>query len=129
MVVEGFSERRGARTKSDDVARVAIVITDGRSQDNVTVPAEAARKAHVSIFAVGVTDHVLPSELETISGSASRWFYVDRFKDLDTRLRSLIQKEACPPVQRPPVPPTGCNPQTQTGCNRVLNEICKNVCC
>jgi hypothetical protein len=30
MVLEGFSERRGARPVSNDVSRVAIVITDGR---------------------------------------------------------------------------------------------------
>ncbi|VDK58293.1 unnamed protein product [Gongylonema pulchrum] len=124
MVMEGFSERRGARTQGDDVARVAIVITDGRSQDNVTEPAKVARDLHINMFSVGVTDHVLASELESIAGSPSRWFYVDRFKDLDTRLRSLIQKAACPSPEPKPRPPGGCNPTTQTGCDRALNEIC-----
>lgn len=127
MVMEGFSERRGARTQGDDVARVAIVITDGRSQDNVTEPALNARNLHINMFAVGVTDHVLASELESIAGSPSRWFYVDRFKDLDTRLRSLIQKAACPSPEPKPRPAGGCNPTTQTGCDRALNEICVQV--
>lgn len=93
MVLEGFSERRGARPVSNDVSRVAIVITDGkffgiaivnvfyslgRSQDNVTEPAKAARQLKVNMFAIGVTDHVLASELESIAGSSNRWFYVDR---------------------------------------------------
>lgn len=127
MVVEGFSERRGARSQDDNVARVAIVITDGRSQDNVSEPAMNARNLHINMFAVGVTDHVLASELESIAGSQSRWFYVDRFKDLDTRLRSLIQKAACPSPEPKQHSPGGCNALTQTGCDRALNEICVQV--
>ena len=42
------------------------------------------------MFAIGVTDHVLAAELEAIAGSPQRWFYVDRFKDLDMRLRSIV---------------------------------------
>lgn len=53
MVVEGFAERRGARPVTKDVSRVAIVITDGRSQDNVTEPSKAARNLHVNTFAIG----------------------------------------------------------------------------
>uniref|UniRef100_A0AC34QH72 Uncharacterized protein n=1 Tax=Panagrolaimus sp. JU765 TaxID=591449 RepID=A0AC34QH72_9BILA len=124
MVMEGFAERRGARPISDDVSRVAIVITDGRSQDNVTDPAKSARNLKINTFAIGVTDHVLASELETIAGSPHRWFYVDRFKDLDMRLRSLIQKMACPAPEHTPRPQLVCNPNTQTGCDRALNEIC-----
>ncbi|CAD5215432.1 unnamed protein product [Bursaphelenchus okinawaensis] len=124
MVVEGFSERRGARPISKAVSRVAIVITDGRSQDNVTRPALDARNVNVNMFAIGVTDHVLASELESIAGAPNRWFYVDRFKDLDTRLRSLIQKAACP-TPEPEQKATGkCSALTQVGCNRALNEIC-----
>ncbi|KAK6023298.1 von Willebrand factor type A domain protein, partial [Ostertagia ostertagi] len=101
MVQEGFSERRGARPQAPDIARVAIVLTDG------------------------LTDHVLASELEAIAGSPTRWFYVDKFKDLDTRLRSMIQKAACPTPVKTESPPQGtCNPRTQTGCDRSLNEYC-----
>ncbi|OZC08479.1 hypothetical protein X798_04540 [Onchocerca flexuosa] len=127
MVMEGFSERRGARKQASDVSRVGIVITDGRSQDNVTEPARNARNSHINMFSVGVTDHVLGSELEAIAGSPSRWFHVAKFKDLDTRLRSLIQKAACPSPEPKPRPPGGCNPSTQTGCDRTLNEVCKQV--
>lgn len=125
--MEGFSERRGARKQGDDVARVSIVITDGRSQDNVTEPAINARNSHINMFSVGVTDHVLGPELEAIAGSPSRWFHVDKFKDLDTRLRSLIQKAACPSPEPKPRPAGGCNPSTQTGCDRALNEVCIQV--
>uniref|UniRef100_A0A915D433 Transmembrane cell adhesion receptor mua-3 n=1 Tax=Ditylenchus dipsaci TaxID=166011 RepID=A0A915D433_9BILA len=95
----------------EDVSRVAIVLTDGRSQDNVSEPAKAARNLHVNMFSIGVTDHVLASELESIAGSPNRWFYVDRFKDLDMRLRSLIQKLACPAPAKPTHIPGVCNPR------------------
>jgi uncharacterized protein YegL len=73
MAIEGFSERRGARPNSKDVSRVAIVITDGRSQDNVTQAAQDARAySNINLFAIGVTDHVLTSELELIAGSPNR---------------------------------------------------------
>lgn len=129
MATEGFSERRGARKEDDEITRVCIVITDGRSQDNVTEPAVNARKQRINMFTVGVTDHILESELEAIAGSPARWFHVDKFKDLDTRLRSLIQKAACPSLEPKQLPPTGCNPTTQTGCDRALNEICTGVFC
>ncbi|KAF7632829.1 hypothetical protein Mgra_00007760 [Meloidogyne graminicola] len=124
MVQEGFAQRRGARPPSNDVSRVAIVITDGRSQDNVTEPAQMARGQQINTFAIGVTDHVLAAELESIAGSQQRWFYVDRFKDLDMRLRSIVQKLACPSPPRLVQSPTGCSVDAQTGCDRTRNEIC-----
>ncbi|VDM42590.1 unnamed protein product [Toxocara canis] len=121
---EAFSERRGARPVSDKVSRVAIVITDGRSQDNVSLPADQARRQHVQLFAVGVTNHVLDSELETIAGAKDRYFHVSGFKDLNARLRSAIQKVACP-EGKPSKPAEGpCDPTTHRGCDRSLNQVC-----
>lgn len=66
----------------------------------------------IQLFAIGVTNHVLgeshgvveplfslkysDSELETIAGSPDGFFHVNGFEDLNTRLRSLIQKVTCP---------------------------------
>uniref|UniRef100_A0A0M3IQP5 VWFA domain-containing protein n=1 Tax=Ascaris lumbricoides TaxID=6252 RepID=A0A0M3IQP5_ASCLU len=72
---EAFNERRGARPLSDKISRVTIVITDGRSQDNVSLPAQQARQQHIQLFAVGVTNHVLDSELENIAGKLLRSIY------------------------------------------------------
>ncbi|KAL3093349.1 hypothetical protein niasHS_005863 [Heterodera schachtii] len=125
MVTEGFSERRGVRPISEGANRVAVVITDGRSQDNVTQPAIAARNHQVNTFAIGVTDHVSSNELENIAGSPNRWFFVEGFKELDMRLRSLVQKLACPtPAHTPHETIGGCNADTQTGCDRALGQIC-----
>jgi hypothetical protein len=87
MVVEGFSERRGARPVATDISRVAIVITDGRSQDNVTEPAKAARNLRINMFAIGVTDHVLAAELEAIAG-----LFVDFLIFLPTKARIFFIK-------------------------------------
>uniref|UniRef100_A0A913I4D2 EGF-like domain-containing protein n=1 Tax=Strongyloides stercoralis TaxID=6248 RepID=A0A913I4D2_STRER len=124
MVNEGFSISKGARPLSSDISRVAIIMTDGRSQDNVTNPSITARYNNIKTFSIGVTDHVLPSELESIAGSQKNWFYVSKFKDLDTRLRSLIQKATCPRIIKQSNLHGKCNVETQTGCNRELNEIC-----
>ncbi|XP_005933024.1 cartilage matrix protein-like isoform X1 [Haplochromis burtoni] len=49
-----FSEAEGARAKSSDVGKVAIIVTDGRPQDNVKDIAQRARDAGIEIFAIGV---------------------------------------------------------------------------
>ncbi|XP_030268471.1 cartilage matrix protein isoform X2 [Sparus aurata] len=49
-----FSEAEGARVKSPDISKVAIIVTDGRPQDNVKDVAQRARDAGIEIFAIGV---------------------------------------------------------------------------
>ncbi|XP_061678535.1 cartilage matrix protein isoform X3 [Syngnathoides biaculeatus] len=49
-----FSENEGGRAKSPDISKVAIIVTDGRPQDNVKDVAQRARDAGIEIFAIGV---------------------------------------------------------------------------
>uniref|UniRef100_A0A915PRP0 Uncharacterized protein n=1 Tax=Setaria digitata TaxID=48799 RepID=A0A915PRP0_9BILA len=134
---EAFSELRGARPLNSGVPRIVIVITDGRSQDNVLIPVENAKKMQIQLFAVGVTNHALDSELEMISGSSKRTFHVNAFEDLNARLRSVVQKVTCPaaflPSTVPSMHPGSCVQETHQGCDRSLNQICalKNgsLCC
>ncbi|XP_061597852.1 cartilage matrix protein isoform X2 [Cololabis saira] len=49
-----FSEGEGARTRSNDISKVAIIVTDGRPQDNIKEIALRAREAGIEIFAIGV---------------------------------------------------------------------------
>ncbi|KAF3707502.1 Cartilage matrix protein Matrilin-1 Precursor [Channa argus] len=51
---KAFSEGEGARVKSPDISKVAIVVTDGRPQDYVKDVAKRARDAGIEIFAIGV---------------------------------------------------------------------------
>ncbi|VDO52382.1 unnamed protein product [Haemonchus placei] len=124
VATEAFSERRGARPLSDRVARVAIVITDGRSQDNVTTAANNARRQNIQLFAVGVTNHVLQAELEEITGAKDRTFHVNAFEDLNTRLRSAIQRVTCPQNEAPKPSGGPCDPSSHAGCDRALNQVC-----
>nr|CDJ97533.1 EGF and von Willebrand factor and SEA domain containing protein [Haemonchus contortus] len=124
IATEAFSERRGARPLSDRVARVAIVITDGRSQDNVTTAANNARRQNIQLFAVGVTNHVLQAELEEITGAKDRTFHVNAFEDLNTRLRSAIQRVTCPQNEAPKPSGGPCDPSSHAGCDRALNQVC-----
>nr|XP_020462612.1 cartilage matrix protein [Monopterus albus] len=49
-----FSEGEGARVKSPDISKIAIIVTDGRPQDNVKDVAQRAWDAGIEIFAIGV---------------------------------------------------------------------------
>lgn len=52
---------------------------------------------------------------------------MDRFRDLDSRLRSLIQKIACPSGSPSNRTQQHCEIGTQQGCDRTLNEICISI--
>ncbi|NWX90015.1 MATN1 protein, partial [Nothoprocta ornata] len=51
---QAFSDSEGARVRSPNINKVAIVVTDGRPQDSVQEVPARARAAGVEIFAIGV---------------------------------------------------------------------------
>uniref|UniRef100_A0A8C5DJX6 Matrilin 3b n=1 Tax=Gouania willdenowi TaxID=441366 RepID=A0A8C5DJX6_GOUWI len=51
---KAFSKEAGARAASLNIAKVAIIVTDGRPQDNVEDVSAAARASGIEIYAVGV---------------------------------------------------------------------------
>ncbi|XP_057679559.1 matrilin-3a [Corythoichthys intestinalis] len=53
-VDEAFTEESGARPPSRNIAKVAIIVTDGRPQDHVEEISATARAAGIEIYAVGV---------------------------------------------------------------------------
>ncbi|XP_071323618.1 collagen alpha-1(XII) chain isoform X2 [Trachinotus anak] len=81
-----FQASRGAR---DNVPRVTILITDGKSSDAFQDPATKLRNADVEIFAVGVKDAVR-SELEAIANTPAET-HVYTVEDFDAFQR--ISKE------------------------------------
>uniref|UniRef100_A0AC35UCE3 Transmembrane matrix receptor MUP-4 n=1 Tax=Rhabditophanes sp. KR3021 TaxID=114890 RepID=A0AC35UCE3_9BILA len=131
-VVENvYNENNGARPAGKGVSRIVIVITDGRSQDNVTIPAAHARDKKIQMFAVGVTEHVLDKELlEIANNRKDRVFKVEGFKELNNKLRAAIQKVACTDFVKPP-PSTynegACDVATNRGCPGALNQVCKLI--
>ncbi|KFD62989.1 hypothetical protein M514_03614 [Trichuris suis] len=133
MTRKTFTEQMGARSRDPSVYRIGVVITDGRAQDEVTGPADEARRHNISLYAVGVTNHVLKSELIQIAGSRDRVFIVGSFTDLNTRLRAKIQKEMCKDetvvVERPTQKCATSETDIESMCDRSRNEVCVHGTC
>lgn len=74
---------------ADGAVQVVLVLTDGRSQDDVAEPAQVLQLAGVEMFAVGVQDAV-DSELREMASQphATHVFSVDSF----LALRDIIQE-------------------------------------
>uniref|UniRef100_A0A671KVJ0 VWFA domain-containing protein n=1 Tax=Sinocyclocheilus anshuiensis TaxID=1608454 RepID=A0A671KVJ0_9TELE len=81
------------RTRGEKVRKLLIVITDGESrgtEESVEVPAKLLRtEQNVTIYAIGVKDASEP-ELELISGSQQRTFYVKNYDFLDEIKKDII---------------------------------------
>ncbi|XP_060706236.1 collagen alpha-6(VI) chain-like [Hemiscyllium ocellatum] len=89
-----FVPNSGSRI-NQGVPQIAIVITDGKSQDDVTDPAVALRRSGVTVFAFGIKD-VNETELQNIASYPSR-SYVQIVQEFDQlkRMEELIQKRIC----------------------------------
>ncbi|XP_015669852.1 collagen alpha-6(VI) chain-like [Protobothrops mucrosquamatus] len=79
----------------DNVPQFLIVITDGESQDQVTMPAEMLRNAGIVIYAIGVKD-AAKRELEDIAGTKDRMFFVNDFDSLKL-IKHDIAHDICSP--------------------------------
>lgn len=80
----------GSRTV-EGAMQVVVVLTDGRSQDDVAVPAQVLRLAGVELFAVGVQDAV-ESELRAMASQPydTHVFNVDSFLALGDIIQDLV---------------------------------------
>ncbi|XP_052009198.1 collagen alpha-1(XII) chain-like isoform X2 [Xyrauchen texanus] len=105
-----FVSGRGAR---DNVPRVMVLITDGKSSDSFKEPANKLKDADVEIFAVGVKDAVR-SELEAIANAPAdnHVFEVEDFdaferisKELTTSICLRIEQELHNIKKRSLIPP------------------------
>ncbi|KAG9268607.1 collagen alpha-1(XII) chain-like isoform X2 [Astyanax mexicanus] len=87
-----FINSRGAR---DNVPRVMVLITDGKSSDSFKDPAANLRNSDVEIFAVGVKDAVR-SELEAIANppADNHVFEVEDF-DAFARISKELTQSIC----------------------------------
>ncbi|XP_074510381.1 collagen alpha-6(VI) chain isoform X4 [Sebastes fasciatus] len=87
-----FTTQGGSRK---GVQKVAVVITDGESQDNVSTPAYELRQAGVTVYAVGVKDANDAQLVEMASHPPHKHkFIVDSFSMLKSVEQSL-QKTLC----------------------------------
>ena len=87
----GLSERGPA-----GISRIAVVLTDGKSQDEVLKAAEAARKKGVIMFAIGVGSETEEAELRDIANkpSSTYVFSVEDYKGI-SRIIQIIRQKLC----------------------------------
>ncbi|KAM9476496.1 uncharacterized protein col21a1 [Clarias gariepinus] len=77
-------------------SKIAVVMTDGKSQDAVMEAAEAARKKGIILFAIGVGSETEETELKTIANkpSSTYVFYVEDYKAI-SKIREVIRQKLC----------------------------------
>ena len=95
LIDEGFTEGGGARLDSKTVLRVAIVMTDGKSNVSPSDTPVAATRVHnfrpsILVYAVGITDSVNQEELNEIATSPE---LVDNLDSFDASLLKEYQEE------------------------------------
>uniref|UniRef100_A0A9J8BVF4 Collagen alpha-1(XVI) chain n=1 Tax=Cyprinus carpio carpio TaxID=630221 RepID=A0A9J8BVF4_CYPCA len=90
-----FTESAGARPASKGIQKVAILLTDGRSQDFVLEPSIAAAAAGIRLFAVGIGE-ALREELEEIAAEpkSAHVFHVTDFDAID-KIRGRLRRRLC----------------------------------
>lgn len=96
-----FTERAGTRPASKGIQKVAILLTDGRSQDFVLEPSIAAAGAGIRLFAVGIGE-ALREELEEIAAEpkSAHVFHVTDFDAID-KIRGRLRRRLCENVLCP----------------------------
>ncbi|XP_074930208.1 LOW QUALITY PROTEIN: matrilin-3 [Cottoperca gobio] len=113
-VNEAFTEDSGARSRSRKISKVAIIVTDGRPQDQVEEVSAAARASGIEIYAVGVDR----ADMRSLQQMASipledHVFYVETYGVIE-KLTSKFRETLCGRAKRParPFP----SPLTQDPC-------------
>ncbi|KAM4026875.1 collagen alpha-4(VI) chain-like [Anomaloglossus baeobatrachus] len=65
MLENHFTERAGGRAR-EGIPQIAVVITDGQSQDNIKEPATKVKNSGITLYAIGIKNALL-SELNEIA--------------------------------------------------------------
>ncbi|XP_054425331.1 matrilin-3 isoform X2 [Pteronotus mesoamericanus] len=92
---KAFTVEAGARGPSSNIPKVAIIVTDGRPQDQVNEVAARARAAGIELYAVGVDR----ADMESLKMMASEpldehVFYVETYGVIE-KLSSRFQETFC----------------------------------
>uniref|UniRef100_A0A672HTA0 Matrilin 3b n=1 Tax=Salarias fasciatus TaxID=181472 RepID=A0A672HTA0_SALFA len=90
-----FTAEAGARSGSTNIAKVAIIVTDGRPQDRVEDVSAAARASGIEIYAVGV-DRADLSSLRLMASPPhdEHVFYVETYGVIE-KLTSKFRETLC----------------------------------
>lgn len=76
--------------------RIAVVVTDGKSQDDVVDASMEARAQGITVFAVGVGSEITTSELISIANKPSSTYvlYAQDYTNID-RIRDSMEQKLC----------------------------------
>ncbi|XP_030253405.1 collagen alpha-1(XXI) chain [Sparus aurata] len=76
--------------------RIAVVVTDGKSQDDVVDASMEARAQDIIVFAVGVGSEITTSELVSIANRPSSTYvlYAEDYTTID-RIRDSMEQKLC----------------------------------
>uniref|UniRef100_A0A0R3RM22 VWFA domain-containing protein n=1 Tax=Elaeophora elaphi TaxID=1147741 RepID=A0A0R3RM22_9BILA len=113
-------ERSFQDARGGGIPKVAVVVTDGQSQDSVAESAQQLRNAHVMMYAIGVTNLVNVHQLHQviadaplshqIAGNPARVFTVESFDELSKTLADSLTWDMCKTEFRPGTPDIICGP-------------------
>ncbi|XP_078492234.1 uncharacterized protein LOC108949912 [Ciona intestinalis] len=96
LLKNGFLAPNGARPASEGVPRFLVVLTDGKSMDNVTLPAAAVRSHGITVFGVGIGGGIDMAEIRNIaSDPSSRYAFGLSGFDVLNVLRERLLAEGC----------------------------------
>ncbi|KAM9337580.1 collagen alpha-1(XXI) chain [Symphorus nematophorus] len=86
------ASQRASRVKN----RIAVVVTDGKSQDDVVDASMEARAQGITVFAVGVGSEITTSELVSIANKPSSTYvlYAEDYTTID-RIRDSMEQKLC----------------------------------
>lgn len=106
-VNEAFTEQSGARLRSRNISKVAIIVTDGRPQDLVEEVSASARASGIEIYAVGV-DRADMRSLQLMASIPldDHVFYVETYGVIE-KLTSKFRETLCGRTKRPARPLPG----------------------
>ncbi|MEQ2225640.1 hypothetical protein ILYODFUR_019570 [Ilyodon furcidens] len=92
---KAFTKEAGARTASMNIAKVAIIVTDGRPQDKVEEVSATARASGIEIYAVGV-DRADMTSLQLMASQPhdDHVFYVETYGVIE-KLTSKFRETLC----------------------------------
>ncbi|XP_059698690.1 collagen alpha-1(XXI) chain isoform X2 [Haemorhous mexicanus] len=78
------------------LTKIAVVLTDGKSQDEVKDVAAEARKNKITLFAIGVGSEIEENELKAIANkpSSTYVFYVEDYIAI-SRIKEVIKQKLC----------------------------------
>ncbi|XP_075993570.1 collagen alpha-6(VI) chain [Genypterus blacodes] len=112
-----FTKLRGSR-KEKGVQQVAVVITDGASQDDVSKPAAELRRAGVTVYAVGIKDANKTQLAQMATNPPNKnIFAVDNFSKLKS-LETAMQKVLCQNIFRQAITENTRSTSLKKGCKQ-----------